>query len=74
MTGILPELHLTLELPHTEVIKRAVEAGLGLGCVSRLALVDAFRAGTLKSRPVPHRDFRRASTPCCTARSTSAPI
>ena len=59
MTGILPELHLTLELPHTEVIKRAVEAGLGLGCVSRLALADAFRAGTLKSRPVPHRDFRR---------------
>jgi len=59
MTGILPELHLTLELPHTEVIKRAVEAGLGLGCVSRLALVDAFRDGTLKPRPVPHRDFRR---------------
>jgi DNA-binding transcriptional LysR family regulator len=59
MTGILPELHLTLELPHTEVIKRAVEAGLGLGCVSRLALVDAFKAGALKPRPVPHRDFRR---------------
>jgi DNA-binding transcriptional LysR family regulator len=59
MTGILPELRLTLELPHTEVIKRAVEAGLGLGCVSRLALADAFRAGTLQPRPVPHRDFRR---------------
>jgi len=59
MTGILPDLHIALELPHTEVIKRAVEAGLGLGCVSRLALVDAFKAGTLKPRPVPHRDFRR---------------
>jgi DNA-binding transcriptional LysR family regulator len=59
MTGILPELRLILELPHTEVIKRAVEAGLGLGCVSRLALADAFRSGTLKPRPVPHRDFRR---------------
>jgi len=59
MSGILPELEITLELPHTEVIKRAVEAGLGLGCVSRLALVDAFRAGALKPRPVPHRDFRR---------------
>jgi DNA-binding transcriptional LysR family regulator len=59
MSGILPELRITLELPHTEVIKRAVEAGLGLGCVSRLALVEAFRAGTLKARPVPHRDFRR---------------
>ena len=59
MTGILPDLHITLELPHTEVIKRAVEAGLGLGCVSRLALTDAFRQGSLKPRPVPHRDFRR---------------
>ena len=59
MTGILPDLHITLELRHTEVIKRAVEAGLGLGCVSRLALTDAFRQGTLKPRPVPHRDFRR---------------
>lgn len=59
MTGILPELHLALELPHTEVIKRAVAAGLGLGCVSRLALADDFRARTLKPCPVPHRDFRR---------------
>jgi DNA-binding transcriptional LysR family regulator len=59
MTGILPELHLALELPHTEVIKRAVEAGLGVGCLSRLALADAFRARTLKPCPVPHRDFRR---------------
>lgn len=59
MTGILPELHIALELPHTEVIKRAVEAGLGVGCVSRLALADAFRARTLKPCPVPHRDFRR---------------
>ncbi len=59
MTGILSELRIALELPHTEVIKRAVEAGLGLGCVSRLALADAFRAKTLKPCPVPHRDFRR---------------
>ena len=59
MTGILPELHLALELPHTEVIKRAVEAGLGVGCVSRLALADAFHARTLKPCPVPHRDFHR---------------
>lgn len=59
MTGILPELHLTLELPHTEVIMRAVAAGLGLGCVSRLALADAFQQGSLKPRPVPQRDFRR---------------
>lgn len=36
-----------LELEHTEGIKRAVEAGLGIGCVSRLALKDAFRRGSL---------------------------
>jgi DNA-binding transcriptional LysR family regulator len=59
MRGILPELRVLLELPHTEVIKRAVAAGLGLGCVSRLALADELAAGTLKERPVPHRDFRR---------------
>lgn len=36
-----------LELEHTEAIKRAVESGLGIGCVSRLALRDAFRRGSL---------------------------
>jgi DNA-binding transcriptional LysR family regulator len=59
MAGILPDLHLALELPHTEVIKRAVEAGLGLGCVSRLALADEFAGRTLKPCSVPHRDLRR---------------
>ncbi len=59
MAGILPELRIVLELQHTEVIKRAVEADLGMGCVSRLALANEFRQGTLKPRPVPHRDFRR---------------
>jgi len=59
MAGILPRLTLALELQHTEVIKEAVAAGLGLGCVSRLALVDDFARGILKARPVPQRDFRR---------------
>jgi DNA-binding transcriptional LysR family regulator len=59
MSGLLSELRVTLELQHTEAIKAAVEAGLGLGCLSRLALHDSFRQGVLKPRPVPHRDFRR---------------
>ena len=59
MRGLLPELHIALTLRHTEAIKRAVEAGLGLGCVSRIALEDAFERGTLKPCRVPHRDFRR---------------
>ena len=32
MHGILPDLKINLELQHTEAIKRAVEAGLGVGC------------------------------------------
>ncbi len=38
---------------------RAVEVGLGLGCVSRVALQDAFRRGSLCPLAVPQRDFRR---------------
>jgi DNA-binding transcriptional LysR family regulator len=57
MGGLLPRLHIALELQHTEAIKVAVQAGLGVGCISRIALADA--RGTLKSCRVPGRDFRR---------------
>jgi len=57
--GLLPQLNILLELQHTEAIKRAVEAGLGIGCLSRVTLEDAFRRGSLVPLPVPHRDFRR---------------
>ena len=59
MRGLLPELQIALELQHTEAIRSAVEAGFGVGCVSRLAVSDAFRAGTLVPCHVPQRDFRR---------------
>jgi DNA-binding transcriptional LysR family regulator len=59
MHGLLPELQITLELQHTEAIKSAVEAGLGVGCVSRIALAEAFRHRSLVACRVPHRDFRR---------------
>lgn len=59
MHGLLPQLHLALELQHTEAIKRAVEAGLGIGCLSRVALRDAFRRGSLVELPVPRRDMHR---------------
>ena len=59
MRGLLPDLRIALTLQHTEAIKGAVEAGLGIGCVSRIALKDAFKHGTLKACRVPHRDFRR---------------
>ena len=38
MHGLLPDLDLRLNLQHTEAIKRAVEAGLGIGCLSAIAL------------------------------------
>jgi DNA-binding transcriptional LysR family regulator len=59
MQGILPELRIELELQHTEAIKSAVEAGLGVGCVSRIALGGAFARGGLVPCAVPSRDFRR---------------
>jgi len=59
MTGLHSELKLLLELQHTEGIKRAVEANLGIGCLSRIALVEAFRRGSLVPLQAPHRDWRR---------------
>lgn len=55
----LPALQVRLELEHTEAIKRAVESGLGLGCISRLALRDAFRRGSLVEVKAPALDLRR---------------
>lgn len=57
--GLLPELNVTLELQHTEAIKRAVDAGMGIGCLSRITLVDAFERGSLVPLSVPQRDFTR---------------
>jgi DNA-binding transcriptional LysR family regulator len=59
MRGILPQLHIALALQHTEAIKGAVRSGLGVGCVSRLAVEDDLARGGLKALSVPHRDFGR---------------
>jgi DNA-binding transcriptional LysR family regulator len=53
--GVVPRL----ELEHTEAVKRAVESGLGLGCISRLALRDAFRRGSLVPVPAPELALQR---------------
>ena len=52
-------LKVRLELEHTEAIKRAVESGLGIGCISRLALREAFRRGSLVPVETPELDLRR---------------
>lgn len=60
MHGLLPDLRVLLEFQHTEAIKRAVAAGLGLGCLSRMALSDAFASGQLVALETPHRDLTRS--------------
>ena len=59
MRDLLPELHVALTLEQTEAIKGAVEQGLGVSCLSRIALEPAFKAGSLRPCRVPQRDFRR---------------
>lgn len=59
MHGILPKLKVNLELQHTEAIKRAVEANLGIGCLSKITLQDAFLRGNLIPITVPQRTFDR---------------
>lgn len=59
MQGLLGDMHIRHELQHTEAIKRAVEAGLGIGCLSEIALRDAFRRGSLVPLDVPQRNFHR---------------
>lgn len=54
--------HIRLELEHTEGIKRAVESGLGIGCISRLALRDAFRRGSLVALETPELNLTRQFT------------
>ena len=59
MHGILSQIPIAIELQHTEAIKRAVGNGLGLGCLSRISVVDALERKELIELPVPHRDFER---------------
>ncbi len=53
------QLNVRLVLEHTEAIKRAVESGLGLGCVSRLALKDDIARGNLVALDTPELDLKR---------------
>lgn len=59
MHGLISNLNISLELQHTEAIKRAVESGLGISCLSRISLEDAFKRGSLVPLNTPQRDFSR---------------
>lgn len=57
--GKLPTLNVRLELSHTEAIRGAVEAGIGIGCSSRLTLSEGIAAGRLVILPTPFLNLRR---------------
>ena len=59
VAGVLPAVRIRLELSHTEAIKRAVESGLGIGCISRMALREAFRRGSLVRLKTPFLNMER---------------
>ena len=51
--------HFGLELEHTEAIKRMVETGRCVSCISRIALQDAFKIGRLVEIRVPELALKR---------------
>jgi DNA-binding transcriptional LysR family regulator len=59
MHDLIPDLDIRLELQHTEAIKRAVENGLGIGCLSRVALETALQSGRFIELPTPQRNLWR---------------
>lgn len=59
MFGLLPEMNVLMELQHTEAIKRSVEAGLGIGCLSTITVTDAFKRGSLVPLATPGKSFHR---------------
>ncbi len=59
MHGMLSQLNVLLELQHTEAIIRAVESDIGIGCLSKVVLQDAFKRGSLIPLKVPNRNFKR---------------
>ncbi len=56
---LLPDLNIRLELQHTEAIKRAVETGLGIGCLSKVSLQSALETNRLVALEAKSRDFKR---------------
>ncbi|MFT4517995.1 MAG: DNA-binding transcriptional LysR family regulator [Halioglobus sp.] len=59
MHGILTDLNIAMELQQPKAIKRAVEVGLGVGCLSRISLEESFERGTLVPLNIMERDFHR---------------
>lgn len=59
MHDIADAIQIDFELEHTEAIKRTVEEGGSLGCLSRITIEDALKAGRFVELPVSGRDMQR---------------
>ncbi|WP_020655940.1 LysR family transcriptional regulator [Massilia niastensis] len=53
-------IRVTMELGGTEAIKRAVESGMGISCLPKIALIGAVERGNLVSIPTPGLQLTRA--------------
>lgn len=53
------DLHVVMELGHTEAIKKAVEAGAGIGCLSSLTVCRAINRGILQKIRLKGVDMKR---------------
>lgn len=59
MQAFNPELNIYLELTHNEAIKRAVETGSGIGCLSEIALEKSIKRGDLVELSYPQLEIGR---------------
>lgn len=59
MKDVLPYMNPPLELQHNEAIKRAIESGLGVGCLSSLTLEVALYRHKMVQLKVPGRNMNR---------------
>jgi DNA-binding transcriptional LysR family regulator len=59
MHDLLPQLDISMELQHTEAIRRAVRLDLGIGCLSKIAVADDLERGTLVRLATPQRNLNR---------------
>jgi DNA-binding transcriptional LysR family regulator len=60
LTSQLGGIRLAMELGGTEAIKRAVESGIGISCLPKIALVGAVERGNLVALDTPFLELTRA--------------
>jgi DNA-binding transcriptional LysR family regulator len=60
LTSQLGDIKLAMELGGTEAIKRAVESGIGISCLPKIALVGAIERGNLVMLDTPFLKLTRA--------------